>query len=758
MLKYNVILKLTILVTISSQAWAEAPPHEVHGSFGGTRADAVSISADGKVFGVQRVSLNGTSDKSFVVTPDGSTDIGSLGGTGETALQAISANGRAAIGSSSVSPTQTNAFWWTRDTGMRNIGTLGGNASYTTGVSTNGDIVVGDSQLAGNTETNAFRWSLQDGITSLGTLGGTSSFSRAVSADGSTVVGYSSTATFETKAFRWTQATGIISLQTLGGNNSTAHGVSADGAVIVGDSDTADNRQHAFRWTAGSGMIDLDPQGNMQRSTANLVSSDGRIVVGMATVGNGFDQAFRWSSKTGMMSLGSLGGGLSQAQGMTSNGNAVVGYSYTDTMTMRAFRWTENDGMIDLGTIGGNYAIAWDISDDGSVIVGTSETAEGELHATLWKLPAINPGTDTSTDPETTPTSPDTGTGLDPETNPGTDSDPDPESGPKPDENHSAEPTPNPPSAGPVIKPAVVDVDHTVATVLKLAFSSFSAMEAQRLTLNKLQGSCNVDSAGQTCYSQFTDISGFGDQRDLLSGFTLGHGFTDNFSAGVTIAHSFWQEQPDGFGSGQDNFGGGIYAQWKEETANGAWYVRASLAANRYDAEVTRPHLPFTEAGAGETRLQGWSTALELGRTDNLNFNNAEFGYYGGLRYSDISMDGYTETNALFPFTYSAMKYRLATAYAGANYSMPLGDRFRWSVNAEIEQDISHKDPEFDAQANYIGALSYDSDFAHTRGSASTSLSYAVNETVGLSLTPYIVRTASRENALGATVRVFGEF
>ncbi|NKX15614.1 autotransporter outer membrane beta-barrel domain-containing protein [Ochrobactrum pseudogrignonense] len=141
-------------------------------------------------------------------------------------------------------------------------------------------------------------------------------------------------------------------------------------------------------------------------------------------------------------------------------------------------------------------------------------------------------------------------------------------------------------------------------------------------------------------------------------------------------------------------------------------------ATNRYDTDITRPKLAYTEAGTGESRLQGWSTALELGRTDNLNFHNARLGYYGGLRYSNLSMDGYTESNALFPFTYGDMKYELTTAYAGTNFTMPLTDRIRWSINLEIEQDVAHKDPEFDARADYIGVLTLDSDFSHTRGSA----------------------------------------
>ncbi len=694
----------------------------------------MSISADGKVFGVRRQSSNDSFDKSFVITKDGISDIGSLSDSDEASLQAISANGLAAIGVSSASPLESHAFWWTHETGMHDIGTLGGNASYTTGVSANGTVVAGDSYLVGNTKTNAFRWTLQDGITGLGTLGGPSSFSHAISADGSTIVGYSTMATSETNAFRWTESTGMVSLQTLGGNNSTARGVSADGSVIVGASDTAASQQHAFRWTLETGMVDINTHTNVHESLANLVSYDGTVIVGSAIFNSSDNQAFRWTQETGMISLNSLGGGLSHALSMSDDGSAVVGYSYTDSMALRAFRWTASDGMIDLGTIGGNNAIAWDISNDGSVIAGTAETADGALHATLWKFPKPDTGTP-PTEPETNP-----GTGYNPGSSP---------------ETPSGE---NPPVKEPETSPAVIDLDHTATTVFLLANNSFSAMEAQRLTLNKLQNFCDVERARQTCYSMFTDISGFGGQKDLLSGFTLGHGFTDNFSAGVTVAHSFWRDQPDGFDTGRDNFGGGLYAQWKDKTAIGDWYVRASLAANRYDTDITRPILPYTEVGTGESRLQGWSTALELGRKDNLNFHNARLGYYGGLRYSNLSMDGYTESNALFPFSYSDMKFALTTVYAGANYSMPLTDKIRWLINLEIEQDLAHKDPVFNATADYIGALKLNSDFSHIRGSAWTSLSYAFNDAVDLSLTPYVARTVSRDNAFGAMVRVSGKF
>ncbi|WP_273726317.1 autotransporter domain-containing protein [Brucella gallinifaecis] len=722
---------------LSSQSFADTIIYEDYGSFGGLQADAGSISADGKVIGVRRLGTSGAFDKSYIITPGGIIDIGAVSGSNTTTLLAVSSNGLAAIGNSGFDNSEMRPFWWSSHTGIVDIGSLGGTTSYAIGVSADGNVVTGNSFISGNTANHSFRWSLQDGLTDLGTLGGELSNSNAISADGSTIVGYSNIDNSEIRAFRWQQETGMLSLGTLSGNYSVARGVSADGSVIVGASDTSTGQLRAFRWTADSGMVDIHPQDNDNYSIADLVSSDGAVVVGTAIFNSGFTEVFRWTSATGTVSLSSLGGGISHALAITKDGSAIVGYSYNANMETRAFRWTAGDGMQDLGTIGGANSVAWDVSDDGTVIAGTAQTAEGAAHAILWKFAKPN------NEPE-------------PEPEPGTGGKEPNEPSPGPGGHIPSVPPTGPQNPEP--NPVMIDVDHTTQAVMGLGGLSFSAIEAQRLTLNKLQNFCDVERAAQTCYSLFTDVSGFGGQKDLLTGFTIGHGFTDNFSAGVTIAHSFWRDLPDGFDSGSDNFGGGIFAQWKDKTAIGDWYMRASLAANRYDTDITRPMFAYTEAGTGESRLQGWSTSLELGRTDNLNFHNARLGYYGGMRYSSLSMDGYTESNALFPFTYGDMKYELTTAYAGANFTMPLTDRIRWSINLEIEQDVAHKDPEFDARADYIGVLTLDSDFSHTRGSAWTSVSYAVSDAVELSLTPYVTRTASRDNAFGAMIRLSGKF
>lgn len=185
--------------------------------------------------------------------------------------------------------------------------------------------------------------------------------------------------------------------------------------------------------------------------------------------------------------------------------------------------------------------------------------------------------------------------------------------------------------------------------------------------------------------------------------------------------------------------------------------MQGSAAINRYDVKRTRRVLGYTEPGTGDSTINGWGVQLEAGQSFDL-ANQSTVGYYGGLRYDDLKMDGYTETNAYFPFTYSDVKSQRTTAYLGANYGMALTDKVRWSVNAEIEQDLSHKDPSVTASADYIGSYKFDSDAAHTRGSLSTTVSYAFSDAVSIGVTPYVNRTVNKDTGFGAMIGLSGKF
>jgi probable HAF family extracellular repeat protein len=55
-----------------------------------------------------------------------------------------------------------------------------------------------------------------------------------------------------------------------------------------------------------------------------------------------------------MQDLGTLGGGRSEAYGVSADGAVVVGWADNAAGQRRAFRWTADGGMQDLGTLGGD--------------------------------------------------------------------------------------------------------------------------------------------------------------------------------------------------------------------------------------------------------------------------------------------------------------------------------------------------------------------------------------------------------------------
>jgi probable HAF family extracellular repeat protein len=153
---------------------------------------------------------------------------------------------------------------------------------------------------------------------------------------------------------------------------SEGSGVSSDGSVVVGFADTG-SAFHAFRWTQAGGMADLGTLGGAL-SIAFGVSADGSVVVGGAEITNGDVNAFRWTQAGGMADLGTLGGANSYANGVSADGSVVVGQTGTGSET-DAFRWTQAGGMADLGTLPGDTNSAANaVSASGKVIVGRGDS------------------------------------------------------------------------------------------------------------------------------------------------------------------------------------------------------------------------------------------------------------------------------------------------------------------------------------------------------------------------------------------------
>jgi probable HAF family extracellular repeat protein len=131
-------------------------------------------------------------------------------------------------------------------------------------------------------------------------------------------------------------------------------------------------------------MQDLGTLGGGE-SEAYGVSADGSVVVGRAANAAGYQRAFRWRAAGGMQDLGTLGGDESVAYGVSADGSVVVGWAENAAGQRRAFRWTAAGGMRSLGSLPGcDQSWAFGVSADGSVVVGWAYNAAGLPRAFRW--------------------------------------------------------------------------------------------------------------------------------------------------------------------------------------------------------------------------------------------------------------------------------------------------------------------------------------------------------------------------------------
>jgi len=248
-------------------------------------------------------------------------------------------------------------------------------ASKATRVSANGSVVVGFSKSG--TKTQAFRWTRSSGLTLLGDFpgGAENSQTYGLSSDGSVLVG---TGCAQTKylAFSWTESSGMVELPGWGANAPfIAYGASANGQVVVGVafSDALSQGLEAFRQVNGT-TVGLGGLAGSASSLATDVSADGSVVVGRNKSGSNYMwEAFIWTEANGMTGLGSLPGELeSNATAVSADGTTVVGSTAMYAVNSKGFYWTAADGMLPLLSTDPNIAdgAANDVSGDGSIIVG----------------------------------------------------------------------------------------------------------------------------------------------------------------------------------------------------------------------------------------------------------------------------------------------------------------------------------------------------------------------------------------------------
>ncbi len=553
---------------------------------------------------------------------------------------------------------------WTKEDGTQYVGGPTGIWHVGNIYDVNRDGSVAVASLYANGHNGAWRYTEDGGWSELVMLEDyANAYAYGVNADGSVVVGrvdrsspgqdptLSPSIAYQS-AFRWVEGEGMQDIGNLGGSFAYAYGVNDAGDVVVGDSGLSTGQTRAFRWVEGEGMQDLGTLAGGDYSWAKAVNADGSVVVGRSEVtvpdpsANPIEisevatqrHAFRWVEGEGMTDLGTVGGPYkgSSAEDVNGDGSVVVGI--VDTLNgSRAFHWHEEDGLTELGVLeGGSWSYAFSVSDDGNVVVGYGDSIDGN-RAFVWGGGPVLDLQNTTTQ---------IGTNAQEQANAMSDL------------GQSAE--------GILGNELTPGMGGQSGGVVSTQGGAARVPYALRFTL----GTSGGDGTGATVGGVSAALA-LEDSNLVLGGY-LGLANEDGDLAGLDVDGTL--------------VAGGLWLRGNPHGAGLTWKIGASHIGG--DVNILRDaSLSSTEAGLGSSKLAATSLQAEIGY--GMDRGSMRLTPFAALRHTDVSRDGYTESNGVtFPLTYDDYDQSWTVARLGVHADMAAGPRGQLRLSGGLDVDL----------------------------------------------------------------------
>ena len=597
--------------------------------------------------------------------------------------------------------------------GKYDLGTLysdNSGVSRAHALSADGSVTMGWVVFGDNARAAAWRGKNYGDKLNLGTLrsddNSTGSGVYALSADGSVAAGWAYNDSEYPHAVVWRGRDygDKLDLGTLKSDNSDwswVNALSADGSVAAGWARDNGGRSRAVVWRGKDYSEKLDlgtlESGNLGYAHVYALSADGSVAAGFAYNGSA-EHAIIWrgkdySEKLDLDSLSSYRWKDSRVYALSTEGSVAAGWAENDSGESRATVWHGKDygDKLDLGTLkSDNSGKSWvnALSADGSIAAGQADNDNGEYRATVWRISGLN-------------------------------------------------------VAG------RIDVEHTRAALARMGRDGLAVAALQYHALARLRDRC-LPQNGRFCVQLRSGYAADGSRRDADTALSAAYRVSPSFAVGASLARSTARSLPDSYRRTGGNFGGSLFAQW--QIGDGAWFVRPSLALNRYAVRPVRELLDNTEPASGRSHVKGLGAELAFGRDGSI------WGWEAGIRHSRIKRAAYSEDDAVFPASYGEMGFNDTAAKAAAKAAYPLNARFSLTAEAAVERSLHTRKPEFTAELPYVGSFRYRPDYARTRGTFAAGLRYHPAPATALSLTPYVGKSLSKDTLRGIDFRLSHSF
>jgi hypothetical protein len=199
----------------------------------------------------------------------------------------------------------------------------------------------------------------------------------------------------------------------------------------------------------------------------------------------------------------------------------------------------------------------------------------------------------------------------------------------------------------------------------------------------------------------------------------------------------------------------GAFANWNEDGDGEGLSISVAAATASSNLNVNRDGSLYSESAQGKTSTNGNAYQVKASYTQPLT-NRTNISPYVGVRQTNFTTNGYTETGATYPVSYNGISQAKTDLLAGVNVSHDFDDKWSGFVSAGVIKNLVYKQGTLSGTSNIIGLQTFSTPLT---GAGSTTpvigagVSYDVtpSQVLGLSV-GYQQQSGIKSGALTYTV------
>jgi hypothetical protein len=263
-----------------------------------------------------------------------------------------------------------------------------------------------------------------------------------------------------------------------------------------------------------------------------------------------------------------------------------------------------------------------------------------------------------------------------------------------------------------------------VAPTLRTAFNFADTMSFAHINTYD----CDTFGAHNWCFSvggRGTMIANANTSKHS-SAFLLGKKFSEQFRVALFYDnnHDYYDSKNMTVDKQQPMVGGSLV--WNQKDNHSGYAMKLSHAFQQQNLALTRPKVGVSFKGTGETQMTAHDTAAEV--KYNYQQNTLTISPYGVLRYSNKTIDSFTETTADYPLTYNEISAKTLALIAGIKFIKPLTTSINLNGALAVNHNIHHTiDNLIPSGLNGLQRIDLEDDYNATLPIASLGLEYSIS-------------------------------